>query len=212
MSELAAPPALEFTVIGAEPLEHSASPGVRFHAHVSEPEGREVYAIALSTQIHIDPARRTYAEAERARLVELFGAPERWGATTHSFQWARIEALVPSFTEAAAFTVEVPCTYDLEVSSAKYFDSLGDGDVPLSFHFNGTVLYRGTDDRLQVVLVPWSCSTQWRMPVAVWRQTIDAHYPGGGWIRLQRETLEALGRVKAERGLHTFDDTVRDLL
>ena len=50
------------------------------------------------------------------------------------------------------------------------------------------------------------------LPVDVWRRTIAAHYPGGGWIRLQQETLDALGRVKAERGLHTFDDTVRDLL
>jgi hypothetical protein len=50
------------------------------------------------------------------------------------------------------------------------------------------------------------------MPVAVWRRMIDAHYPGGGWIRLQRETLDALARRKAERGLHSFDDTVRELL
>ena len=82
MSELAAPPALEFAVVGAEPIEHAAMPGVRFHVHVTEPEGREVYAVALSTQIQIDPARRPHDEATRARLVELFGAPERWGATT----------------------------------------------------------------------------------------------------------------------------------
>jgi hypothetical protein len=211
MSELAAPPALEFSVAGAEPVEHAASPGVRFHLQVDEPEGREVYAVALSTQVHIDPARRTYDDEERERLVELFGPPERWGATTHSFQWARVDSLVPSFTGSTAFTIEVPCTYDLEVASAKYFDSLG-GHVPLSLHFNGTVLYRGADDRLQVVLVPWSCTSRWRMPVEVWRRTIAAHYPGGGWIRLQRETLEALGRRKAERGLHSFDDTVRELL
>jgi hypothetical protein len=212
MSELAAPTALEFTVMGAEPIEHAATPGVRFHVHVSEPEGREVYTVALSTQIHIDPARRSYDDATRERLVELFGEPERWGATTHSFQWARIESLVPSFTGSTMAALELPCTYDLEVASAKYVDALHDGDVPLSFHFNGTVLYRGADDRLQVVLVPWSCSARWRMPVDVWRRTMDAHYPGGGWIRLQRETLDALARVKAERGLHTFDDTVRDLL
>jgi Family of unknown function (DUF6084) len=212
MSELAAPPALEFTVLGAEPIEHAASPGVRFHLHAGDVEGREVYAVALSTQIQVDPARRAYEDAERERLVELFGPRERWGATTHSFQWARVESLVPSFTGSTMFAVEVACTYDLEVASAKYFDSLGGGVVPLSFHFNGTVLYRGAEDRLQVVLVPWSCSTRWSMPVEVWRRTIDAHYPGGGWIRLQRETLEALGRVKAERGLHSFDDTVRDLL
>ena len=201
-----------FSVLDVEPVPLTATPTLRFHLHVEDPLGREIHTIVLSTQINIDPARRAYDPETRERLVELFGAPERWGATTHSFQWARIESLVPSFNESTAFTVEVPCTYDLEVTSAKYFDALSDGDVPLSFHFNGTVLYRGTDDRLQVVLVPWSCSTQWRMPVEVWRRTIDAHYPGGGWIRLQRETLEALARVKAERGLHTFDDTVRDLL
>jgi uncharacterized protein DUF6084 len=212
MSELAAPTALEFAVLGAEPIEHAATPGVRFHLHITEPEGAEVYTVALSTQIHIDPARRSYDDATRERLVELFGAPERWGATTHAFQWARVEALVPSFSGSTTFTIEVPCTYDLEVASAKYFDALRDGEVPLSFHFNGTVLYRGADDRLQVVLVPWSCSSRWRMPVDVWRRTIAAHYPGGGWIRLGHETLEALARRKAERGLHSFDDTVRELL
>jgi hypothetical protein len=212
MSDLAAPPALEFTILGAEPIEHAASPGVRFHLLAGEPEGREVYAVALSTQIHIDPARRTYDDEARERLVELFGPRERWGATTHSFQWARIDTLVPSFSGSTPFTIEVPCTYDLEVASAKYFDGLQDGDVPLSFHFNGTVLYCGADDRLQVVLVPWSCTSRWSMPVEVWRRTIAAHYPGGGWSRLQRETLEALSRRKAERGLHSFDDTVRELL
>jgi hypothetical protein len=213
MSEIsAAPTALDFSVLGAEPIEHAATPGVRFHMHVTEPDGREVYTIALSSQIHIDPARRTYDDDTRARLVELFGAPERWGATTHALQWARIESLVPTFRGSTAFTIEVPCSYDLEIASAKYFDSLEDGGVPLSFHFNGTVLYRGDDDRLQVVLVPWSCSVQWRMPVEVWKRAIDAHYPGGGWIRLHHDTLQALSRHKAEHGTHSFDATVQALL
>jgi Family of unknown function (DUF6084) len=212
MSAVGAPTGLEFAVLGAEPMEHTATPGVRFHLHVTEPEGRDVYTIALSSQVHIDPARRAYDDAERARLVELFGAPERWAATTHSFQWARVESLVPSFTGSTAFTVEVPCTYDLEVVASKYFHSLEGGEVPLSFHFNGTVLYAGDDDRLQVVLVPWSCTTRWRMPVDVWRRTIAAHYPEGGWVRLGQDTLDALARRKAERGAHTFDETVRELL
>ncbi len=211
MSELAAPPALDFTVAGAEP---SSTRRIRACASTcwsgaGGPRGLRGRAV------HADPHRpgaAPYGDAERERLVELFGPPERWGATTHSFQWARVESLVPSFTGSTPFTIEVQCTYDLEVASAKYFDSLRDGQVPLCFHFNGTVLYRGADDRLQVVLVPWSCSASWRLPVEVWRRTIDAHYPGGGWIRLQRETLDALARRKAERGLHSFDDTVRELL
>ena len=97
----------------------------------------------------------------------------------------------------------MPCTYDLEVAASKYFDSLPDGVVPLSFHFNGTVLYRGQDDRLQVVLVPWSSSTRWGMPVEVWQRTIAAHFPGGGWIRLERETLDdARAAQGAARAAH----------
>ena len=207
-----APTGLEFTILGAEPIEHAATPGIRFHLHVTEPEGREVYTIALSSQINLEPARRSYDDATRERLVELFGAPERWGATTHAFQWARIESLVPSFTGSTAFTVEVPCTYDLEVASTRFFHSLPDGGVPLTFHFNGTVLYCGEADRLQVVLVPWSCSSRWSMPVAVWQRTLAAHYPGGGWIRLHEDTLAQLSRHKAGQGLHSFDDTVRALL
>jgi len=207
-----APTALEFAVLGAEPMEHSAVPGVRFHLHVTEPDGREVYTIALSTQIQIEPPRRQYDDATRERLVELFGPPERGAAPSGAFQWARVDALVPSFIGSAAFTLEVPCTYDLEVTASKYMQALDGGDVPLIFHFNGTILYAGEHDRLQVALVPWSCSVPWRMPVAVWRQTIAAHFPGGGFIRLQEDTLEELAQRKAQTGAHTFDETVRGLL
>ena len=111
---------------------------------MTDPTGREVYTIALSTQIQIDPARRAYDDATRERLVELFGAPERWGATTHSVPLgARRRRSCPSFTGATSFALDVPCTYDLEVAATKYFYSLPDGEVPLTFHFNGTVLYRG---------------------------------------------------------------------
>ena len=102
--------------------------------------------------------------------------------------------------------------FPVEVTSAKYLHGLPDGDVPLSMHFNGTVLYRGDHDRLQVVLVPWSSTTKWRMPLEVWRRAIAAHYPSGGWIRLSDDTLAALSAHKAEQGLHTLDDAVRGLL
>ena len=46
----------------------------------------------------------------------------------------------------------------------------------------------------------------------MWRRTIAAHYPAGGWIRLREDTLEALARRKAELGAHAFDDAVRALL
>ena len=62
------------------------------------------------------------------------------------------------------------------------------------------------------MLVPWSCSARWSMPVSVWRRTIEGHYPGGGWIRLGEDTLEQLSAHKAAQGQHSFDETVRGLL
>ena len=166
----------------------------------------------VSTVIVLDPARRSYDAPTRERLVELFGAPERWGATTHSFNWARVDCLVPSFTGATSFELEVPCTYDLEVAASKYFYSLRDGLVPLSFHFTGMVLYRDQGEQLRVTGVPWSCSARWSMPVEAWKATMASTYPGGGWIRLSTHTLDALQSQKAREGHHSFDATVAELL
>ena len=65
----------------------------------------------------------------------------------------------------------------MEVASAKYLYGLPDGEVPLAFNFNGTVHYRGDDGRLQMSLVPWSCSAEFRFPVATWRELIEHYYP-----------------------------------
>ena len=38
-------------------------------------------------------------------------------------------------------TLDVPVSGDLELASTRYFASLTDGTVPLTFHFNGTIFY-----------------------------------------------------------------------
>ncbi len=201
-----------FSVLDVAPVAHAAAPTLEFTMHVSDPDGRDVHTIALSTQVRIDPARRRYDPETRERLVELFGAPERWAATTHPFQWARVDVLVPGFTGATSFNLQLPCSFDLELAAVKYFYSLADGEIPLSFHFTGMVLYAGEEDRLQVAQVPWSCMTQWLMPVERWREAIRAFYPDGGWVRLSTATLDALLARKALRGDHDFDQTVAGLL
>jgi hypothetical protein len=201
-----------FSVLDVEPVPFAATPTLRFHLHVEDPLGREVHTIALTTQIQIDPARRTYDAATRERLVELFGAPERWASTTQVLRWAHVSALVPGFTGATSFALDIACTYDLEVAASKYFYSLPGGEVALSFLFNGMVLYRVEGDRLQVAQVPWSCTARWAMPVAAWKAVMDAFYPGGGWVRLQTETLDALAARKAAEGHHSFDALIAELL
>jgi hypothetical protein len=201
-----------FEVIAATGRRHAAVPALDFDVHVSEPDGRSVYMIALSVQVMIEPARRRYADAERERLADLFGPPERWAMTTHSLVWHQVDVVVQTFTGATTFKVPIPVSYDLEVVAAKYFYGLEDGEVPLAFNFNGTVMYRGEDGGVQMSLVPWSCSAEFKMPVSAWRELIEHYYPRTGWIALHAETLDALRAEKVRRGLPTIDACVAELV
>jgi len=120
--------------------------------------------------------------------------------------------LVSSFTGATTFRLPMQCNYDLEIAATKYLHSVPGGEVPMSFHFTGTIFYRGDADRLQIVKVPWTSTVRFGMQASIWRAMIDEHYPHGGWVRVSDDTLERLGRHKADVGLPTFDATVADLL
>ncbi|MGZ4167378.1 MAG: DUF6084 family protein [Solirubrobacteraceae bacterium] len=207
-----APPEVEFSVLGARSVKYAAAPMLAIDIQVSETSGRQVYMLALTIQLMIEPARRAYDKAAHERLVELFGAPERWAVTTRSLVWAQLDVVVPAFTGTTTVTVPIDCHYDLELAAAKYLHALPDGEAPLALHFNGMVYYPGDDGGLQIVLLPWSNSIGFRMPVRVWRETIEHYYPGTAWVGLRAETLEGLQRAKLERGLATLDATVAALL
>jgi hypothetical protein len=50
------------------------------------------------------------------------------------------------------------------------------------------------------------------MPVQVWRKLMDSYFPEAGWVRLRRDSLEALQRFRAEHGLLSWEDTIDALL
>jgi len=74
------------------------------------------------------------------------------------------------------------------------------------------VYYPGAGGGLQMVLIPWSKSIDFRMPVSVWQETINHYYPGTAWIAVGSRTFEALQRAKRERGAATLDACILDLL
>jgi hypothetical protein len=202
----------EFAVLGARPVRHAAAPMMALDLQVSEPGGHRIYMIALTIQLMIEPARRQYDESTRERLIELFGAPERWAVTTRALVWSQLDVLVPGFTGTTTVPVPIACQFDLELAAAKYLYSLPDGEAPLALHFNGTIYYVGPGGALQMVLVPWNKSIDFRMPVSVWRETIEHYYPNTAWIAVRAQTLEALQREKLGRGLATLDATLDQLL
>jgi hypothetical protein len=170
-----------------------------------------VHAIALRCQIRIEPHRRRYAASEAERLHDLFGDPSRWAETVKPIQLAAVSVMVPGFTAVTEVDLPVPCTYDLEVSSARYLHGLDDGTIPLILLFSGTV-FVATEQGFSVELVPWSAEATYRMPVAVWRELVDAHFPGRAWLPCGRDTLDALSAFKARHALPTWDATLNALL
>src|SRR6202034_3671538 len=92
-------------------------------------------------------------------------------------QLATITTMVPGFSSVTETELQVPCTYDLEVASARYLQGLDDGTVPLLLLFSGTV-FTARGESFSVELIPWSSEASYRMPVPVWQDVVNDHFPG----------------------------------
>ncbi|MEV0384026.1 DUF6084 family protein [Nonomuraea sp. NPDC050643] len=202
---------LHFECAGARPDRYAVTPAMTLELRVTEGSGERIEAIALRCQIRIEPHRRRYSAAEAERLHDLFGDPGRWADTLKPLQLAMLSTMVPGFTGGTSVELPLPVTYDLEVASARYFSGLDDGVIPLLLLFSGTVF--GTHDgRVQVRPVPWSEEAAYPLPVRVWRETVDLHFPGSAWVRVSRETLDALQRFKSRNAEPTWDGAIAALL
>jgi hypothetical protein len=202
---------LSIEVLDVRAEDYAAVPTLLLRLAITEAGGAPVHAIVLRAQIRIEPQRRRYSADEEARLLELFGEPPQWGDSLRPFLWTHVSTAVSGFTGRADVDLPVPCTYDFDVAAAKYLHGLGDGDVPLVLLFNGTVFFP-RDGGVAVQPVPWHVEANYRMPVRVWRDLMDRYFPDGGWIRLSRETIDALSRYKAERALPTWEQAFELLL
>lgn len=202
---------LAFEVLDVRPQEHAAAPHLLFRLRITETSGAVVHALALRCQLRIEPQRRPYAPEEQAGLTDLFGTSERYGTTLKPFLWTHATAMVQGFTAETEVDLPVACTYDFEVSATKYLHALQGGDVPLVLLFSGTVFTRG-ETGFAVEQLSWSLEAPCRLPVSRWRELMDHHFPGSGWIRLDRDALDALARYRSERGLTSWEETVASLL
>jgi hypothetical protein len=199
------------SIIGARVEPHAAAPTLMFRLRAEVGADTPVHAMALHCQLQIEPRSRRYAEAEGERLYELFGEPERWHDTLRPLLWTHASVLVPRFEGTIDVDVPITCTYDLEVAAAKYFHALEDGEIPLLFLFSGTIFFVG-DQRFNVTPVPWDKEAAYRLPIHLWRELMDRYFPNCTWLRLRRESLDALCRFKGRHALTTFDDAVEALL
>jgi hypothetical protein len=204
-----AAPTLTIAIEAADVPDFAVVPTLRFRVRIDS--SGPVRAIALTTQIQIAAARRGYDPDSQQRLVELFGLPAQWGRSLRSLVWTRATAHVPPFTGTTIVDIPVPCTYDFEVTAAKYLHALGSGEVPLEFLFSGTLFYT-VDGHLQVAQIPWDTEAEFRMPVAVWQGAMERYFPDSAWLRLRKDTFDRLYAYKARHALVSWEDAVDGLL
>ncbi len=202
---------LAFEVVGVAPERYAAAPTITFRVRITETSGETIHAVALRTQIMIEPQRRRYVPEEEDRLLAQFGERERWGQTLKPFLWTTVGTLVTAFTESTEVEVQVPCTYDFELGSTKFLHAVETGDVPLNLLFGGTIFSKG-ESGFTVEPVPWNKEARFGMPSSIWRAVMDIYFPGTGWIRVQRETLDKLERFRTVRGLATWERSFDALL
>jgi hypothetical protein len=202
---------LVFDCTEARPDRYAMTPAMNFLLRISETSGESVEAIALRCQIRIEPARRKYTPAEAERLNDLFGETERWAETLRPVQFTQVAVMVPRFTGSTEIELPVPLSYDLEIGATRYFAGLDGGEVPLLLLFSGT-LFTMSGGRIQAGQVPWSKEAAYRLPVSLWREAVDAHFPNSAWIRMSRPVLDELLRYKSRRALPTWDSTIESLL
>lgn len=200
---------LDFRVTGARPEPHAAVPTLVFDLRVDG--ATALHHIALGCQIRLEPQRREYSAAEEGKLTELFGSTDRWHQTVRPILWGHASLMIAHGDDCGPIGLPVACTYDFEVTATKYLHSLDDGEIPFLFFFSGTVFVRSPEG-LRASRIAWDREARYRLPVSVWRTLMDHYYPGGGWLRLQRETLDALLRYKARRALPTWDGVLQTLL
>jgi hypothetical protein len=206
-------PDLSFEVINAEVAAYSVLPLLIFKMRIAnEIEEEQILNINLKCQIMLAVTQRRYNVEEKAKLQELFGEPERWGKTLRTFLWTHITTVVPRFSGSTIVDLPVPCSYDFEVVSTKYFNALEDSEIPLTFLFSGTIFYAGEADNLQISQISWSKEASYRLPVALWKEVIGTYFPNSAWIRLQKDVFDQLYQYKIKHSIITWEEALIQLL
>jgi hypothetical protein len=206
-------PDLQFTIERTDVVPYAAVPMVVFKVRIANnPSNQMVHTVALRAQIQIEATRRKYNANEQAKLMDLFGEPDRWGQTLRSMLWTHASVVVPRFAGHTLADISVPCTFDFNIAATKYFHGMTSGDLPLCFQFSGTVFYQGEDETLQVAPISWDKEANYRMPVTVWKDLMDAYYPNSVWLSLQRDTFEKLYQYKVREGIPTWEETLERAL
>ena len=161
---------------------------------VTEPSGAAVHAIALRAQVHIEPQRRRYA-GDRGGPADR---PVRHGRPLVARRCGRSSGRTPTRDGAAASPARSSstCRCPARTTSRSPAASTCTRWPTARCRWCCSSAARSSPAAATgfgVEQVPWHLEA--RVPAAGARSgatVMDTYFPGGGWIRLDRETLDAL--------------------
>jgi hypothetical protein len=206
-------PDLGFQIEGAEVVKFSATPLLALKLRLTNADPAEAIAnVALRCQIQIEVTRRPYTPQDQEKLRDLFGEPDRWAQTLKNLLWTHVNVNVPPFKGTTVVDLPIPCTFDFNVASTKYFHGLGEGDIPLCLMFSGSVFHSRDSDAMQVAPISWDKETRFKLPVKVWRELMDTYYPGSAWLCLRRDVFERLYAYKVRHGIPSWEKALENML
>lgn len=203
-------PDLDFVVVAARPADYCMVPTLNFELAVTASQAVE--AVALDCQIRVEAQSRRYRPGERDALFELFGKAEDWPRTVRSLLWTHARASVGPISGPVRVEMPVPCTFDFNVVTTKYFAALEEGQIPLLFLFSGAIFYCDSEGALQVGRVAWTKEAHFRLPVSAWHDLMEIYYPNSAWLCLRRDAFAQLAEFKSAHALPTFELTLQRLL
>jgi hypothetical protein len=206
-------PDLHFSIEGAEPVRHAASPQLALKLKVTNRDAeQQIESVILQAQVQIEVTHRQYQESEQGGLLDLFGPPSRWSQTLRTMLWTQASVTVPPFRGSVAVDLMLPCSFDFNLASTKYFHALDRGEIPLALLFSGTIFYQDDRDGLQVAQIPWEREARYRLPLEVWQRTVDHYFPNCASVTLRRDVFDRLHEFKMRNSLPTWEQAVERLL
>ena len=57
---------------------------------------------------------------------------------------------------------------------------------------------------MQIARISWEREAEYRLPVSVWKETMEAHFRGTAWLRLGKERFDRLCAFKSRGAFATL--------
>ena len=133
------------------PELYAAAPQLTARLRIQERSGAAIHAMALRCQVRIRPSAEVTTPTRKPACWNS-SATAAGGRHSRAFMWMHCGVLVQGFRPVDV-DLPLPCTFDFEVSAAKYLIPAG-RDIPLEFLFSGTIFTRGAAG-FGVEQIPW---------------------------------------------------------